>query len=183
MKKKVRKRSDGMISFWEWFFKGSNANSKPGYRRLISKWLILDLVIAVSFLLIINKSLSSIANKVFFPLLAVFVGISATWCSLARATIDTDEIRDLGEFHAGGYREYPYAMQVAVLTLLTTLVLWGLAATGIIDLIVISEIYLVVSILLYALVSCSIRMCWQMIMYAQNLLIIKNEIIKKRNKK
>lgn len=164
--------------FWGWFFKGSNAASKPGYWRLFCKWSIMDFVIAFLLNNIIHKPFSEIANNVLFPLSGVFIGISGAWVAAAHSMLDSDEIRHLGEFHKGGYVEYPYAMQIAVLILLTTLVLWGLAGIGVIDLISIPWFYSLFGVFLYALVSCSIRTCWRIIYYSHNLLIAKYEVSK-----
>lgn len=172
-----------LTSFWEWFFKGSNTASKPGYRRLFCKWSIMDIAIAFLLNYVIYKPFSEMANNVLFPLSGVFIGVSASWVGGAHSVLDSDEIRHLGEFHKGGYAEYPYMMQIAVLTLLTTLVLWGVAGIGLIDLINIPSLHLLFGVSLYASVSCSVRTCWKIINYSHNLLIAKYKVKKMMEEK
>jgi len=166
------------ISYWHWLFRGSGG--KPGYRRLINKWLLFHLLIGSLVSLAVSDALASAANTVLLPLAGIFIGLSFAWVGNAQALLQSAEIKKLSHYHAGGYREYVFVFQMAVLTILATLILWGLAGLRVFDAawptIAHPKVYFIVKVILFCLASMSIRECWHVVMGAQMLLLVQNKI-------
>src|SRR5437764_2184813 len=123
--------SSELTKFWAWFFKGSGG--KAGYRRLINKWLLLHVIVGAALAYLVRIDLQSAANSVLLPLAGILVGLSFAWAGNAQALMQTSEIEDLSEHRLGGFSEYVYTYQTAILCILMTLVLWAFAGLKLYD--------------------------------------------------
>lgn len=119
------------FDYWHWFFKGSGG--KPGYRRLIDKWIFIHIPIGLVMSFLVPVCLEQAANAVLLPLAGIFIGLSFAWAGNAQALMQSDEIRLLSDHHEGGFVDYVYVYQTAILAILVTLVFWGLAGLQIFD--------------------------------------------------
>jgi hypothetical protein len=108
------------------------------------------------------------------------VGLAFAWAGNAQALLQTDEIALMSRFKKGGLRDYVFTFQAAVFALLVTLSLWGLAGLGVFDTLFLSnhhpDTYRLVSIILFAISSYSIRECWHVVLGAQIMILIRADI-------
>lgn len=172
------KNSSSICTFWKWFFGGKNG--RPGICKLLDWWVLLDSFVGIFCYEIVEKPLSVVAGTVLFPLSSIFIGISLSWSGAAQAIIDSDEIRLMGKYHKKGYAEYPYSFQIAVLIIFFTLALWGVASLEFFDKetpISFSFGRYLIHVVLYGLLSMSLRTCWRMISFSHELLLAKERVI------
>ena len=78
-----------LISYWQWLFKGSGA--RPGYRRILDKWLLMHIPIGVILSLLTSLDLQACANAVLLPLAGILIGLSFAWAGNAHALLQTEE--------------------------------------------------------------------------------------------
>ena len=168
------------LNYWFWLLKGSGG--KPGYRRILNKWIIFHLLVGLIVSLLVKVDLSASANTVLLPLVGILVGLSFAWAGNAQAMMQGSEIEKLSQFHEGGFIEYVYIYQTAILTILTTLVFWGLAGLQIFDkqwpTVENPKLFFSVKTFLFTLSSLTIRECWHVVMGAQWMLLTQRQIRK-----
>lgn len=169
------------LNYWHWFLNGSGG--KPGYRRIVNKWILFHLAIGIVLSILIKNDLATSANTVLLPLAGILIGLSFAWAGNAQALMQSKEIEELSEHHEGGFVEYVFTYQTAILTILLTLVFWGLAGLNVFDKWISKDycpkLYFVVKAMLFTLSSLTIRECWHVVMGAQWMLLIQKEIKKK----
>jgi len=167
-----------LISYWQWLVKGSGG--KAGCRRIFDKWLLLHIPIGVLLAFLVPLSLEACANTVLLPLAGILVGLSFAWAGNAHALLQTEEITRLSEHHEGGFVEYVFIYQTAILTILTTLICWGLAGLGIYDRVWPTscsvKLYFAIKTLMFVISSLTLRECWQAVSGTHWMLRIKKEI-------
>lgn len=172
------------FSFWQWFFKGSGGIR--GYRRLLNWWILLHGCIGLFVAFGVDVNLGTAANSVLLPLAGILVGLSFAWAGNAQALMQTKEIDELSKYHEGGFTEYVFVYQTAILAILTTMVCWGLAGLGVFEKMVPETTYpmahFVIKTSLFALSSLTVRECWHVVMGAQWMLLSQKEIKKIRQK-
>lgn len=169
-------------NYWYWFFKGSGG--KPGYRRIVNRWIMIHLLIGFALAVLVKTNLSVSANSVLLPLAGILVGLTFAWAGNAQALIRSGEIGKLSEYHEGGFIEYVYLYQTAILIILVTLVFWGFAGLGIFDQYwpkwwpnsLAVDSYFIVKSILFTFASLTIRVCWQVVMGVQLMLIAQKKI-------
>jgi len=169
------------LSYWRWFLRGSG--DKPGYRRLLNWWAVLHLFIGIALAKLVKMDLKTCGNTVLFPLASIFIGLTFAWAGNAMVLMQTREIDELGDYHRGGFVEYVFVFQTAILVILVTLVMWGLAGLQIFDNQwpqVCSPWYYVIKTILFAFSSLTLRECWHVVLGAQWMLIIQREIRKRK---
>jgi hypothetical protein len=161
------------LSFWHWFFCGTGG--KAGFRRLINVWLILHFAVGAGLARIISVDLGTAANAVLLPLAGVLVGLSFAWGGNAQALLQAGEIEKLAEKHRGGLSDYVFTFQAAILCILLTLVLWGIAGLQVFDQVWPttgrSYSYHGAKVVLFALSSVTVRECWHVVLGAQWMLL------------
>jgi len=166
------------MQYGRWLLRGTGG--KPGYRRLLNFKYLGDLTIGALVFLLVPMPLQEAGGTVLLPLAGLLIGLSFAWGGNAQALLQTSEIENLSKHHPGGFEEYVYTFQTAILAILITLCAWGLAALGVIDRPSIFEwgyrLYPVVGTLLYSLMSLTLRACWGVVVGAQNLLIARKVI-------
>jgi len=166
------------IGYWHWFLKGSGG--KAGFRRILNKWILFHLSIGLVLTLLVKIDLQTAANAVLLPLAGIFVGLSFAWAGNAQALMQTSEINEMANFHEGGFEEYVFVYQTAILTILVTLVFWGIAGLSVFDTQwptqVHNKCYFGVKILLFTLSSLTLRECWHVVMGAQWMLLVQRKI-------
>lgn len=161
--------------FWLWFFR--SGQTKAGWRRLANKWALLHIVVGFFLTWIVKADLKTSASTVLLPLVGVIVGLSFAWAGNAQSLLQTPEIDDLDDYIAGGIPEFIFIFQTAILAILTSAVLWGLAGLGVFD----HECfwkcsprwYFAASTTLYGFLSLTIRECWHVVLGAQGLLLMR----------
>jgi len=172
------------ISYWAWFFKGSGA--KAGYKRIFNCWIWIHLIIGLLLSLLTDVNLEIAANTILLPLVGILVGLTFAWGGNAFILLQSEEIEELSNHHEGGFIEYVFVYQTAILIILITLILWGLAGLRIFDRLfpqnIYPLIYFVIKVFLFSCVSLTLRECWHVVKGTHWLLIIQKEIKKKNNK-
>ncbi len=108
------------------------------------------------------------------------VGLSFAWAGNAQALMQTPEIEKLSIYHPGGFVEYVYTYQTAILAILVTLAFWGLAGLRVFDCVWPSpfqpRLYFAVRLFLFTLCSLTLRECWHVVMAAQLMLVLRKKI-------
>lgn len=175
---KLPAKIEAFPSFWRWL--GRGLGGKAGWRKYADRWLLLHLGIGALAAWLLPVSLAEAAKSVLLPLAGIFVGMSFAWVGNAQAIIQTPELERLGEHHPNGVADYVYTFQSAILAILVTLVLWGLAGLEIFD-----QpcpwgcpgwLYEATAGLLFAMASLTLRECWQVVMGAQWLLLTQRNV-------
>ncbi len=105
---------------------------------------------------------------------------------LTQGLLQTGEIESLSEHHPGGFVEYVYFYSLAILCILITLSIWGLAGLKIFDAVwptsSHAKTYFGIKLILFTLSSLTLRECWHIVLAAQWMLLTRREIIKGRSK-
>lgn len=167
-----------MSGFWEWFL--TRRWGDPGIAKFRDRWLFIHLAIGILLAWAVPSSLADAARTVLLPLASVFVGLSFAWAGNAHALLQTTEIEKFSDKHPAGVRNYVFTFLAAILTILVTLVLWGLAGLGLFDkrwpTVNNPQLYFAAGTLLYGFASLTLRECWQVVNGAQLLLITRRDI-------
>lgn len=176
--------SPPVLNYWKWFVCGSGG--RPGYRRLINVWLVVHAAVGIILAGLVPIDLTECARTVLLPLAGVFVGLSFAWAGNALALMQTTEIDAMTRYHEGGYSEYVWTFQTAILALLVTLTLWGIAGLRVFD-----EtwptphspsFYVTIKCTLFLLSSISLRECWHVVLGSQWLLLTRRTIRENKDK-
>lgn len=164
-----------MISFWRWLFVGSGAG--PGLRRLLDLWLAVHAAVGITMALLVPISLEKAGTGLLLPLAGIFIGLSFAWGGNAQALLQTQEMLLLARRRKGGFSEYLYTYQLAVLLILVSLSFWAIAGLGIFDQVWPREPdswqYKAVSSGLFGLASLTLRECWHVVVGSQGMLAIR----------
>lgn len=127
---------------------------------------------------------TNISRSLLLPIASIFIGLSFAWSGNAQAILQSKEIEELSAFRSGGYEEYVYTFQSAILLILLTLIAWGAAGLGIFDQVwpvaQCSISYRLITGLLFFLASITFRECWHVVLGSQALLLMRFKI-KQRN--
>jgi hypothetical protein len=166
------------FSFWYWFLKGGE--ERPGWLRLLDRWLALHALIGVGLGLVVKKRIGDVGEGALLPLAGVLVGLSFAWSGNALALLQTPEIERVARHQRGGLRDYVYTFQLSILVLLVTICAWGIASLGVFEITwpgtANVPAYRSVASLMYGLTSLAIRECWQVVMGGQWLLILRGKV-------
>ena len=173
------------MSFWKWFF--LSTGRRPGYRKLLDRWLLVHVFVGAALAWLVPITLKDSANTVLLPLAGIFIGLSFAWGGNAQALLQTEEINKLADYHPGGFEEYIYTYQTAILVILVTLVIWGLAGLGLYDKTwptsARPKTYFCVTSVLFLFASMTLRECWHVVLGAQLMLIARRKIRRQSPKK
>lgn len=169
-----------IFSYWRWFFVGHGA--QPGYRRIINYWLLVHVAAGLLLAYLVKVNLVTASNSVLLPLISILIGLSFAWAGNAQAILQSTEISYLAKHHKGGFEEYVFVFQTAILAILITLVLWALAGLQIFDSFWPTAQnpipYFLIKSILFSLTSITLRECWHVVLGAQWLLIAQQKIRK-----
>lgn len=162
-------------SFWQWLFRGTTG--RAGWRKFLNSWLLLHVGLGWAIATLVQVSLREAANAVLLPLAGIFVGLSFAWAGNAQALLQSKEIETFSQFHEGGFEEYAFTFQAAILTILSTLVVWGIAGLGVYERRCFWQcgvyVYRVAEVVLYSLASLTLRECWQVVLGSQWMLLVQ----------
>lgn len=165
-------------SFWHWFLRGKPGS--PGIRKLINRWVVLHLAVGEALAWAVAGTLQVSANSVLLPLTAILVGLSFAWGGNAQALLQTEEVEGVVSHHPQGLENYTYTFQAAILTILLTVSCWGIAGLGVFDARWPTPHHTtalhITKIVLYALISLTLRECWQVVVGAHQLLLLRHKI-------
>lgn len=174
-----------MNTFWRWFFSGTGERS--GILRFWDPWLILHALIGVFLAVALPITLKEAATALLLPVAGIFIGLSFAWGGNAQALLQTSEIEDVSNFRDGGYEEYVFAFQAAILLILVTLGMWAIAGLAIFDDVWPTKenpkLYGVFASLLFFMSSMTLRECWHVVLGAQSLLIMRFKIKQSKKKR
>ena len=169
-------------SFWHWLLKGYGG--KPGYKSLLSYWLVSDIILSFLFSKLVSAQPSEMAVAILLPLMGVLIGLAIVCCSSAYAVIITDEINLLAEKLEAGPIEYVYPYNLSLLIILITAGYWAFAALGLLDFhyLEIGNIWIgekslhPYKIIGFFLISNSVRLSWQSLRDNASLALAVNEV-------
>jgi hypothetical protein len=162
-------------SFWSWFLLGPG---RPGWRKFADRWLFLHIGVGLTLARAVSSDLRTAASTVLLPLVGVLIGLSFAWAGNAQALLQTEEVEELSGHHPRGFVEYVFTYQAAIFTILTSVVVWGLAGLGIFEgpHLASKFRYSAVETILYTISSLTIRECWHVVLGAQELLLARYRI-------
>ncbi|WP_346689674.1 hypothetical protein [uncultured Cloacibacillus sp.] len=175
------------LNFKYWFLVGYGY--KPGYRRLIDRHSFIDVFIGTVLACCVPTSLKEAATTILFPLTGILVGVCASWAGPAQEVLTSKDVIPFLEKHKGGIQEYFFILQTVIFVMLVSIILWGLAGIGIFETLgnnennCVRHIYIGVSFLLYAVLSLSIRTCWEAVSYAHHIMYTKIQLQKIKQQK
>ena len=174
-----------IVTYWKWLRSGTGAG--PGIRRYLDRWILFHVIVGGLLAWVSPATLQEGASGILLPLAGIFIGLSFAWGGNAQALLETPEIRELTEQHAGGFEEYLYTFQTAILFLLITLVLWGIAGLGVFDVKWPTENakieYFIIEASLFFFASLAVRECWHVVLGAHWFLLARYRINKANDEK
>lgn len=174
-----------MSTFWRWFFRGTGEG--PGVLRFWDRWLLPHALIGVFLAVALPITLKEAATALLLPVAGIFIGLSFAWGGNAQALLQTSEIENASNFRAGGYEEYVFTFQAAILLILITLGMWAIAGLAIFDDVWPTKenyrVYGTIASILFFLSSMTLRECWHVVLGAQSLLIMRFKIKQSKKKR
>lgn len=177
----MKKSRTDNLNFKHWFLHGNG--HKPGYTRLLDNRSIIDFCIGIVVVILVSTSLKEAAVAVLFPLTGVLVGVCASWAGPAQEVLTSKEMLPFLKEHQGGICEYFLILQTVVFVMLLSIVMWGLAGIGLFEglnspkLDGAKFIYYIISSFLYAILSLSIRTCWEAVLYTHYIMHTKIQLL------
>ena len=166
-------------NFWHWLAHRDKRYA-PGWTRVVNWHAIIHILIGAGLGVFVRKDIEAAAATVLLPLAGVFVGLAFAWGGNAQSLLQSDEIARLAKGTRGGLRDYVFTYQLAVLMLMATLSLWGVAGLGIFEVLLQRnhhpDLYRMVAALLYAASSASLRECWHVVTFSQATLLARADI-------
>lgn len=165
-------------NYWRWFFLG--LSGQPGILKFVNYWMPFHLLIASIIALNLKVSIQDAASVLVLPLAGVFIGLTFAWSGNAQALMQSDDLVEMFEQHKDGLRNYVYTFQNAVLCLLITITLWGLAGLGILSGNWFQGLYqmFLIKLSLFFFSSLSVRECWHVILGSQFFILAQRDIRK-----
>jgi hypothetical protein len=170
------------VSYWRWFFRGSGG--RAGIFRLLDRWLFFHVLVGIGLVLLVPLTLQECANAVLLPLAGIIIGLAFAWAGNAQALLQTSEMEELGDQHKGGFIEYVYVYQMAIMLIFLTLIVWSVAGLNVFDGAwpkdPSSGVYVVIKSACFTLSSIALRECWHVVLGAQWMLLMQREIKRAR---
>lgn len=170
-----------MTTFWSWLFKGSGNGA--GLKRFLDRWILLHIAVGLALAVLTPISLKDAAVTLLLPVAGIFIGLSFAWGGNAQALLQSTEIENMSSFRDGGYVEYVYTFQAAILLILFVLVLWAVAGLGVFDTVWPTcsnhYLYFLISFFLFFFSSLTVRECWHVVLGAQSMLLARFQIRKR----
>lgn len=170
--------------FWKWFFVGLNDQS--GLRQLfINLCCIFHIIIGFTLAYLVDVPTQKAAQTILLPLAGILIGLSFAWSGNAQALIQKKEIELLASYHPDRIETYINTFQLAILVILVTLVFWGLAGLEVFSPENIESLCALffIEAFLYFLASLTLRECWQVVLFSQELILIRYNVRNLLNQK
>ncbi|MHA7834041.1 MAG: hypothetical protein ACX94A_06120 [Algiphilus sp.] len=139
---------------------------------------------AVGFLFafILPIPLDKAGTGLLLPLAGIFIGLSFAWGGNTQALLQSEEIQSMAKFRDGGFVEYLYTYQAAILLILVSLLFWAVAGLGVFDKVWPTQEnegwYKMVTGVLFFFASATLRECWHVVLGSQALLLARFKISK-----
>jgi hypothetical protein len=168
------------MSYWAWLF--GWRGHRAGIRRFLDRWILLHALVGGLLSTAVQATVQQAANTVLLPLAGIFVGLCFAWAGNAQALLQTKEIEAMARHHQSGQglREYVFVYQTAILVLMSTIAVWGVAGLGVFDATwpTISRpiAYRCAGFGLFFISSIALRECWHVVLGAQFLLISRSDL-------
>lgn len=178
------------MNFWKWFFKGNfefgseikGVKSRPGIYSYLDVWLIFHIVVGVILMVLVPIQVHEAATSILLPLAGIFIGLTFAWGGNAVSLMQSEEMNKIADHQDGGLQVYAFKFQSAILILLITMVIWGLAGLKVFESLykenTINPLYSFVEFFLYFLMSLTIRDCWHVVMGAQSMVLLQRSVKK-----
>lgn len=162
--------------FWKWLFIG--LNDEPGYCLLVNRWSLLHLAVGEILSVVVSISLYEAAEAIMLPVAGIFIGLSFAWAGNAQALLQDTAIEDMTKYHSDGIETYIYTFQFAILIILVTLILWGLAGLRIFELNIFNSWFIqyLIKTLLYTMAGLTLRECWHIVLGSQGMILMRHKI-------
>lgn len=169
------------LSFWGWLAKGTGG--RAGWRLLFNRWLGLHVAVGLAAAAI-PFNIKALSGSVLLPLGGVLVGLCFAWSGSSQAFLQSREIRDLAEHSDGGFTQYVYSYQLAILVVLVASGLWGLGGAGVFDQPCVFNCgkwgYVFARWVVACLTSLSVRESWGIVLYTHRLAIAFDKVERSR---
>ncbi len=161
--------------FWGWLFLG--LNDRAGYRQFMDRWLIVHVLAGVGVAAVVKMPMHEAAQTILLPLAGIFIGLSFAWAGNAQALLQQNEMEEIARHHRDGLQSYIYTFQLAILVILVTLVVWGLAGLKVFDTPYLQQTptQLFVESFLYFMASLTLRECWHVVLASQIMILSRHK--------
>ncbi len=163
------------LDFWSWFL-------SHGAPKWWNRWLFLHVGLGSALAYVVQEKLSEVGKAVILPLAGVLVGLAFAWAGNAMAILQAPEVHaiaDNDEAHRR-YRSYVFTYQMAILTILVVLVMWGILAIGVANrwpaLYGNECLRFSGRAVAFGASSLAMRECWHVVLGAQSMLLMRNLI-------
>lgn len=109
------------VGFWHWLFVG--LSGRPGWKRLISVWLIFDICFGVGGASFVQTPLNQITTDLILPISGVFFGLAIAWSAAIISISSNDEIIEISKKIPGGVQDivYPYTLSMLMMIIFVVL--------------------------------------------------------------
>lgn len=114
--------------FWAWFINGTGA--KAGWKNLVGRSTVFQLLAALALSLSVRKSPDLIASSVILPVTSIAVALAFAWGAASLPLLTSKPVRRLGRANSGGLPEFANYFQLAMLVILSCVAGWGITAAG-----------------------------------------------------
>lgn len=166
-----------MITFWPWFFKGVGI-SPPGYRSLLSIWLLLDFGLAAFCTKFLSADAFAFASKALFPAASILVSMAIAWSNRASTVLQNEDFRTamLGDSNPG--EDYLYGFQLSMAIMLGTVIYTAIMAAGGFNFYVydVNISRNISGFFLFVLLSMSVRECWAVMNFSSLLSLLQMKV-------
>ncbi|MCK5508785.1 MAG: hypothetical protein KAI50_09735 [Desulfobacterales bacterium] len=131
---------------------------------------------------IVPVRINEAAKSILLPLSGIFIGLTFAWGGNAISLMQSEEIDMLANYRPGGLKEYVFKFQSAILVLLITMIAWGLAGLNVFEpfrgKFPLDFAYNAIEVLLYFMISLSLRDCWHVVIGAQSMILLRSAVKK-----
>ncbi len=161
--------------FWPWF--RAKSGRKIGYRLLLSKWVLLDLTIALLLVFGLSVDGFSFAQRALFPAASILAGMAFAWTARASTILNNREFRERIISEQNPLSDYVYGFQMAILILFCCVVYIAIMASGGLKFEIWNREFsrLLSSFWMYVLISMTIRECWGIVNFTNLLTLLDDK--------
>lgn len=166
--------------FWPWFF-SSPVGRQTGWKLLLTPWLLIDFLVSAFLTRFLVIDGFDFASKALFPAASILVSMAIAWTARASTILNDKTFQAAVVDESRPIEDYVYGYQLSLGIMITSVVYMSVMAAGGLNFSIISPEFsrTVSTVVLFVLLSWSIRECWRVINFS-NLLGILHSHVQKR---
>lgn len=166
--------------YWPWLC--AKSGRKVGYRLLLNKWLLLDLIIAGLLTFGLRVTGFEFAQKALFPAASILAGMAFAWTARASTILNNTDFRNRIISEKNPLSDYVYGFQMSIMLLFLCVIYIAIMASGGFNFFIFSPYVSSVlsSLFMYFLISLTIRECWGVINFTNLLTLLDDKTSQKK---